>query len=365
VFPEGVLSFAGKKGGQRLGAKELDVTDATTVQQLLEFMQQSLGIITQSGDPTNPLPPSDDSLTDVVDDTIGPGGTVVFDSLGRSQLQFVGNNGLRNAIDIDLSALKQTIGNETQSVNLNFASAQEAVGESAVADFIVYDSLGIPLNVRVTTVLESRSSSTTTYRWFADSPQNDPRTGTGVQINVGTGLLRFDGEGNLVSVTNDTVAIKRENVSSNSPLEFNLDFTQVSGLATETSSLNADRQDGFGTGTLSSFIIGEEGRIRGVFTNGATRDLGQVRMARFANSAGLEAKGENAFAAGVNSGLPIEGDPGQQGIGTIVAGATEQSNTDIGKNLIDLILASTQYRGNTRVITAAQQLLDELLNLRR
>ena len=49
----------------------------------------------------------------------------------------------------------------------------------------------------------------------------------------------------------------------------------------------------------------------------------------------------------------------------IIAGAVELSNTDIGRNLIDLVLASTQYRGNTRVITTAQQLLDELLNLRR
>jgi len=67
----------------------------------------------------------------------------------------------------------------------------------------------------------------------------------------------------------------------------------------------------------------------------------------------------------VKSGLPIEGDPGTQGIGSIVAGAVELSNTDIGKNLIELVLATTQYRGNARVITAAQQMLDELLNLRR
>lgn len=365
MFTTGDLSLAGLKGGQRLGDKQLAVTDTTTVQDWLNFAEQSMGIITQSGDSVNPLPQSDNTLTTALGDTLGAGGTVVFDAQGRSKLQFVGNNGERNAIDIDLSSIKQSVGNETQSVNLNFSSVQQAKGESAAADFIAYDSLGIPLNVRVTTVLESRDSTTTSYRWFADSPQNDPRTGTGVQINVGTGLLRFDSGGNLVSVTNDSVAIKRENVSAASPLEFHLDFSQVSGLATDKSSLNADRQDGFGTGTLSSFIIGEEGRIRGVFTNGTTRDLGQVRLARFANPAGLEAKGENAFAAGVNSGLPIEGDPGQQGIGTIVAGATEQSNTDIGKNLIDLILASTQYRGNTRVITAAQQLLDELMNLRR
>ena len=74
----------------------------------------------------------------------------------------------------------------------------------------------------------------------------------------------------------------------------------------------------------------------------------------------MEQKGQNLYAAGVNSGLAIEGDPNSQGIGSIVAGATELSNTDIGGNLIDLILASTMYRGNTRVITTSQEMLDEL-----
>ena len=148
-------------------------------------------------------------------------------------------------------------------------------------------------------------------------------------------------------------------------MEFDLDFTQVSGLAAEVATVAATRQDGSSAGTLSSFIIGEDGTVRGIFSNGVTRDLGQIRLARFANNSGLEQRGENLFISGVNSGLALEGAPGENGIGTIIAGAVELSNTDIGQNLIDLILASTQYRGNTRVITAAQQLLDELLNLRR
>ena len=66
------------------------------------------------------------------------------------------------------------------------------------------------------------------------------------------------------------------------------------------------------------------------------------------------------------SGVDIDaGDALVDGIGAIVAGANELSNTDIGKNLIKLVLATTQYRGNTRVISTAQELFDELLNLRR
>ncbi|MFT5524331.1 MAG: flagellar hook protein FlgE, partial [Pirellulaceae bacterium] len=154
-------------------------------------------------------------------------------------------------------------------------------------------------------------------------------------------------------------------VPSTSPLEVNLDFSAVSGLAADTASLNASRQDGSPPGKLTSFIISEDGLISGSFSNGISQHLGQIRLARFANPLGLEQRGSNNYAAGANSGLPVTSNPGVDGLGTLVSGALELSNTDVGKNLIDLVLATTQYRGNTRVITTAQQLLDELLNLRR
>ena len=144
-----------------------------------------------------------------------------------------------------------------------------------------------------------------------------------------------------------------------------MDFSRLSGLAQAVASLSATRQDGFPTGTLTTFAIGEDGIVRGSFTNGVTRDLGQIRLARFTNPTGLQQRGLNQYAAGSNSGLPVEGNPGADGMGTILSGALELSNTDVGQNLVDLVLASTMYRGNTRVITTAQQLLDELLNLRR
>ena len=159
--------------------------------------------------------------------------------------------------------------------------------------------------------------------------------------------------------------MERRNIPSSDPLQFTLNFSAISGLSQDKATLAVSRQDGSSAGTLTSFIIGEDGTIRGVFSNGVSRDLGQVRMARFTNPVGLEQVGNNNFSQGVNSGLPIEGNPGENGIGSLVAGAVELSNTDIGKNLIDLITATTQYRGNARVITAVQQLLDELLNLSR
>lgn len=347
VFQEGTLSFTGRKGGRSQDAKELTITATTTVQDLINFMEQAMGIVETTVDTAHPI--------------LGnPGGTITSDS----RLRLVSNTGTDNELDIGLSSFNLTTQDGTlENVMLPFATKQKAVGSSAVTDFVVYDSLGIPLNVRLTTVLESTTSASTTYRWYADSPDNDPATGAA--INVGTGTITFDGEGNVVGVSEATVSIDRRNVSSASPLEFELDFSKISGLATDNNNIAASRQDGSGAGTLSDFIITDTGAILGVFSNGVTRDLGQLQLARFSNNAGLEQVGNNLFAAGVNSGLPVTGIPGERGIGTVTAGAVELSNTDIGQNLIDLITASTQYRGGTRVITAVQQMLDELLNLRR
>jgi flagellar hook protein FlgE len=122
-------------------------------------------------------------------------------------------------------------------------------------------------------------------------------------------------------------------------------------------------QDGAPPGTLNSFTVGEDGMIRGVFSNGVTRDLAQVVLAQFSNPSGLAGQGQNLYASGVNSGTAALGNPGQNGAGSIVGGATELSNTDVGSNLVDLILASTMYRGNAQVVTTVQQLYQTLLTL--
>ncbi len=358
VFQTGTLEFAARKGDRTLGEKSFTITATSTVQDLMDFMQQAAGIQTSLDDPQNPIPGSINNIEG--ETTALSSGVTIKDG----KIRVVSNNGVDNFVEVDLSGftITDSTGNVT-TPNLSFGTIQEAQGQSAVADFLAYDTLGIPVNVRLTTVLEQRTDSATVYRWFADSSGNSPLTGS--DISVGTGLISFDGRGNFVSSTNDRVTVERRNIPSSDPLEFTLDFSQLSGLAQDHATLAVSRQDGSSAGTLSSFIIGEDGLIRGVFSNGVTRDLGQVRMARFTNPIGLEQRGDNNFSQGVNSGLPLEGNPGEDGVGSIIAGAVELSNTDIGKNLIDLVLATTQYRGNARVITAVQQLLDELLNLNR
>jgi flagellar hook protein FlgE len=358
VFNEGTLSFKARKGGRSLESKEFEIKANTTVQELADFMENALGIQSVSTDSVNPISGSINTIT-------GETGTILPGAYIRNgQLRFVSNNGVDNAVDIDLTSFRITDANGVVTTpNLAFGSAQKAKGQSAVADFVAYDSLGLPIRMRITSVLESRSDTATIYRWFADSADNSTRDGS--SIAVGSGLLTFDGNGNFVTASNNTVAVDRLGLPSVSPLEFDIDFSALSGLAATSSNLAASRQDGSPAGKLTSYVVGEDGTIRGVFSNGIARSLGQLRLARFSNPEGLEQRGQNMYAQGINTGLPVLGRPGENGIGTVAAGALELSNTDVGGDLVDLVLASTMYRSNARVITATQQLFDELLNLRR
>ncbi len=356
LFEEGTLSFAGAQGGSTLDTKEFDISATSTVQDLLEFMRDSLGLQDSSNVVDDPLP-------------VG-GGDIQINTAG--QIVLTSNYGEQNAIDISLNAFRLQVNGSTttSSVPIIFSQTQEANGPGTTSEFLVYDSLGSPLSVRMTTVLESFTSDSTTYRWYASSGDSNP-SAPNLSTVVGNGTMVFDSNGDLISSPSATISVFRELTASQSPLEIDLDFTSVTALAETNaagnpiSSFSMTSQDGFPPGVLTDFIITESGLIQGQFSNGTQRTLGQVVMARFANNQGLSQIGDSLFTASVNSGEAFIADPGTNGLGNLTAGAVELSNTDIGQDLVKMILAQTQYQAGSRVISAAQELLDELLALQR
>jgi len=338
-FAIGTLAFTGTVGSNTLTTKNFAITSSTTVGDFAQFLSQSFGVQTSANDPS-----------------------AGFTITSNGQIQLTGDGGTANALDITTSSISEKLTDgTTQAVNLNFSTNQAAAGQSVSTNFVAYDSLGTAVNVTISATLESTTSSGTTYRWYATSGDNEPTTGS--NIAVGTGTITFDGNGNLSGTTNTTVAIDRNN-GATSPLQFNLDFSQVSGLSNTSPSLDVSTQNGTAPGTLSSYSIGQSGLITGSFSNGVTQTLGQIMLAKFANNDGLVQEGSNLYSAGVNSGLPIIGVPETQGIGSVISGAVEESNTDVGQNLINLITASTTYQGGAQVISTVQQLYATLLNLR-
>jgi hypothetical protein len=184
VFEEGTIQLTATKGGHSLETREFQVTSETTVQDLIDIVTSSAGILPASADPANPIPGSSDSYSS---STIPPGGRVE-----GGRIILTSNNGPGSAIEIDLPGLSCT-------------QLQGATGEGTATDLIVFDDQGSTHQILLTTALEARDATTTTYRWFAEGS---------------TGLVSFDASGDVVATTNMTVTLSDS-------FSFDLDFSGV------------------------------------------------------------------------------------------------------------------------------------------
>jgi flagellar hook protein FlgE len=336
-----------EKGGRTLPAASLDIGTATTIADLNAFLTRALGLNTTTG--ANP-----DSFT--------PGVTV--DPL-TGVLTIVGNIGSANDLDIDSADLRLLDGSGSL-VRLPFVSSKAAAadGESVRTTYVVFDSLGAPVEVDTTLVLEGRSNAGTQWRYYVESPD-----GTGVIQPVATGTLAFDTQGQAVSRLPVTVAIDRTGTGAATPLAVALEFARDDGgltaLASDRSQFAATFRDGAPLGTLTAFSIGADGVVSGIFTNDLVRPLGQVVLATFTNDEGLLDMGAGLFKSGSNSGTAVIAQPGTFGAGEVISGALEQSNVDLGEEFIRLVLSSTGYSASSRIIRTTDELMQQLLVLGR
>lgn len=337
-----------EKGGKLLGNHAFEVgpdntTDAdgfgTTLGDFTSFLNNFLGL---SGNSNNGGETSGVSVN------------------GDGEMVITGDHGKDNHIKLETSDIASN-GITSQPFLLN--TQQDADGESVRTSFEAYDSLGTPIAVDLTLVLEDKDSSGTGWRYYAESSDNQD----GGRF-LDTGTLRFDSFGEIEDDTPPVIGISREGTGAADPMQVTLDFmTQgnFTALTSQGSEANAVHQDGTPVGTLESFSVQENGVITGAFTNGLSRDLGQVAVATFTNPEGLVAKGGNAFEAGAASGLPVNVAPLSAGAGRIVSGALEQSNVDLSKEFVDLISTSTGFSASSRVISTSDQLIQQLLAMGR
>jgi flagellar hook protein FlgE len=153
--------------------------------------------------------------------------------------------------------------------------------------------------------------------------------------------------------------------------QFALNLGQVNGLVNsitqyaDQSSTKAIIQDGYTMGYLENFKIDQSGVITGVYSNGTNRILGQVALASFSNQGGLEKGGDNVFLQSTNSGFANIGPSGTAGKGKIISGALEMSNVDLSEQFVDMIVTQRGFQANSRTIQTADQLLQEVLTLKR
>lgn len=123
--------------------------------------------------------------------------------------------------------------------------------------------------------------------------------------------------------------------------------------------------DGNSSGALNSFSISSNGEVVGVYTNGEKKTLTTVMLADFDNPAGLMKMGANLFGETNNSGVPKYGSPGTGSFGALAPGALEMSNVDLSQEFSDMIVTQRGFQANSRIITTTDEMLQELVNLKR
>jgi flagellar hook protein FlgE len=197
--------------------------------------------------------------------------------------------------------------------------------------------------------------------------------------------LDFDNLGALQSVLDGTGAADTEE-DATVEVTFEVPETEAGEAATQTFTLNLGQigqyqdtvtqfgdkfttkiieQDGYTMGYLDTFKIDQQGVIVGVYSNGTNRLLGQIALASFTNPGGLEKAGENTYVVSNNSGEARVGTSGVEGRGKIIAGTLEMSNVDLAEQFTDMIVTQRGFQANSRTITTSDQMLQELLTLKR
>lgn len=179
--------------------------------------------------------------------------------------------------------------------------------------------------------------------------------------------IQFDKNGRLIShsqgITIPTILLNNGAESLDDLLiEFDLDkLTQNDSEST----IKIAQADGHVYGTLSNITIDTMGRVIGIYSNGKTRVDAILAVSRFSNPAGLSKLGDNLYQISANSGEPIIGQAGLDGRASINPGALEMSNVDLAREFTDMIITQRGFQANSRIITTSDELLQELVNLKR
>ncbi|MGB9813189.1 MAG: flagellar hook protein FlgE [Thermovenabulum sp.] len=239
--------------------------------------------------------------------------------------------------------------------NLNAADTD---GASYVIPFKIYDSLGNTHNLTITFTKNGTGSNAWDYTIDKDPNDNN------LTISNNTGTLQFTSSGGIdlqTSSINNPVSI---NVTGADNINITLDFTNVTQYAKETT-VDLSYQDGYAAGTLLGIAIDSSGVITGVFDNGINQELAQIALCNFDNPSGLMKAGKNMYRESANSGVPQIGLAGTGGRGTISPGSLEMSNVDLAEEFTQMIITQRGFQANSRIITASDEMLQDLVNLKR
>lgn len=329
----------------------------------------------------------------IVDDTTSPN----YKLTGLSIKGVDDSDTINTTTTINLRSVRDVIqppvAGEIKFVDMNnptnFATA-EYISPKTTTSTVVYDSLGNSYNV----YLNFTKINENTWFWEAKLDDGTPlyKITTDEQLvnDPANGVIAFDSNGNLAatnwSIVNGNIVqsggtagfwfdpaeqgaalnpdVNPPSIAAAGPVMVSVNFQELTQFAAPHS-IAVTEQDGNAQGTLDSFAINTNGEIIGIFSNGLTAPLGQVALATFNNPEGLLEVGNSMYAMSSNSGLPQIGVSGVGGRGSIIPGALEMSNVDLAEEFTNMIIAQRGFQANSRSITTADQILNELVNIKR
>jgi flagellar hook protein FlgE len=278
------------------------------------------------------------------------------------------------------------------------ANQQEISAGTHTVTKEIYDAFGGTHQMRIDYTRVDGSPNQWVAEVSIDEDTENPVTPTvsvgGIESADNTYLVEFDNFGRMSQISNNAGGLDAEgnltiDVSflvpeTSIPVDpdtglaqppetqtMTVDLGEVGGMDESTTQFTSEstnklvRQDGYGLGYLEDFRLDQSGVITGIYSNGTNRALGQLALASFVNPGGLEKAGENTYAVTINSGDPLVDPAGAAGKGKLIAGTLEMSNVDLAEQFTDMIVTQRGFQANSRTIQTSDQMLQEVLTLKR
>jgi len=333
----GSLVLGGSVGGSQVSDNVMTVDGTTTMGDLMQELQYALGIN------SNPLEMNDEG-----------------------QIVVKGEVGTAAAIG-DISVSESTSMNTVLENAFAFTQTQQAEDQKTFSmATTVYDSLG-----REHTVSFEFEKVPGQNEWIWNANMEGGET----ILSGGSGRLRFSENGSISNFSFDdesgslTFQPQDAGTEGAANVVLNIDYGTIgalTGLTQFEGSGNLQSiADGYGTGTLVDFNIDQSGVITGIFSNDTMQAIAQIGIANFSNPEGLTREANNTYRRSGNSGQAYETFAGQGNGVSLVPGALETSNVDLAKEFTNLVVAQRAFQANSRVVTTADQVMQELVNLVR
>ena len=275
------------------------------------------------------------------------------------------NGNLGNLADISIPGERISPPSPTSTFTFDInLDAGAASGATCSTSQSVYDSLGnaIPLTLTFT-------KQAALQTWLVSASVPAPNGPVGFTPAAGT-TFSFDSSGNLTAPASDlTLDVTMNNGADNLSLVW--DMVDASGPLGDVTGYSAPSnttfqyQDGYASGVLRGISVDESGIVTAAYSNGQLTPVFQIAMADFPSYEGLTKLGKNLYAESLNSGQPLSGIAGDGRLGSISPMAIEMSNVDLAQEFVKMITTQRAFQANSRVITTSDEILAELINLKR